>query len=113
MRRIQAWKDGNRFCDRRFQAWKDGNRFCDRRLQVWKGSGFFSPRCGMASRARNGVWSSAGFFPAASTGCYTAERPSPATASSFTAGGVAPLQQLIAPLQQPLVTSQWEGVAPL
>ncbi|RRT45976.1 hypothetical protein B296_00053807 [Ensete ventricosum] len=132
---VRAWKDGGRSCDRRFQAWKDGNRFCNRRLLLpcGKGGGFFSPRRLAVSRMRDAMDASghtrhfathtAPLFQQDAPPLVSSQWP-PLVASQRNAPlqqllvhsqreGVAPLQQLLDPLQQPLVTSQQDGVAPL
>ncbi|RWW43120.1 hypothetical protein BHE74_00051253, partial [Ensete ventricosum] len=166
-----AWKDDNRFSNRRFQAWKGGGffsprrgttsrarncgacaaigngfstilrqirrgkgdgYFCNRRYWCGKGGGFFSPRRLAVSRVRDAMDTGG---QTRHSGSHTAplfqwdpplassQRP-PLVASQRNSllqqplvpsqrEGVAPLQQPLVPLQQPLVTSQREGVAPL
>ncbi|RRT73073.1 hypothetical protein B296_00020369 [Ensete ventricosum] len=138
----KAWKDDDRFCNRQFQAWKGSDFFSPRRGTASRarndggctaiGAGFtaalrscdksgvervtatsamFSHRQLAVSRARDAMDASGQTRYSASHTAPLFQQDAPLLASSQRPPLVA--SQRNAPLHQPLVPSQREGVAPL
>ncbi|RWV88400.1 hypothetical protein GW17_00049511 [Ensete ventricosum] len=115
------------------QAWKGRRLLLQSAIQVWEGWWLFLPRRLAVSRVRDAMdangqmrhsaWHTAPLFQRDAPPLASSQRP-PLVASQRNAPlqqplvpsqreGVAPLQQPLVSLQQLLVTSQREGVAPL